>query len=125
MCTHTNPYPHVQFLSFERSELEGKYSLIVSVCACMLCVWGMLFVCCMWKHYVVCLYCMHGRFSIGGGTGGQGGPWPPHFFKADTPTLTFNMLSKNTETCPVCTNLLSVLSQNCYFHCCSACHRLF
>ena len=34
------------------------------------------------------------------------------------------MLSKNTETCPVCINLLSVLSQNCYFHCCSACHRL-
>ena len=29
----------IYFLSFERSELEGKYSLIVSVYACMHCVW--------------------------------------------------------------------------------------
>ena len=53
----------IYFLSFECSELEGKYSLIVSVCACMHCVWGMLFVCCMWRHYVVCLCCMHGQFG--------------------------------------------------------------
>ena len=54
----------IYFLSFEHSELEGKYSLIISVCACMLCVrvWGMSFVCCMWRHYV-CLCCIHGWFS--------------------------------------------------------------
>ena len=46
-----------------RVEVAGKYFLIVSMRACMLCVWGMLFVCCMWRHYVVCLCCMHGRFS--------------------------------------------------------------
>ena len=49
---------------FERSELEGKYSLIVSVCACMSSVWGM-FVCML---YVVtiglglgcgCLFMLH------------------------------------------------------------------
>ena len=33
------------FLSFECSELEGKYSLIVSVYACMHCVWEIA-VCC-------------------------------------------------------------------------------
>ena len=53
----------IYILSFERSELEGKYSLIVSVCACMFCVWGMSFGCCMWRHYVVCSCCIHGRFS--------------------------------------------------------------
>ena len=54
---------YIYFLSFERSELEGKYSLIVSVYACMLCVEGMSFVCCVWRHYVVCLCCIHGQFS--------------------------------------------------------------
>ena len=44
-------------LTFEHSELEGKYSLIISVRACMHGVQGTLFGCCMWSHYVVCLCC--------------------------------------------------------------------
>ena len=36
---------YIYFLSFERSELEGKYSLIVSVYACMHYVWERV-VCC-------------------------------------------------------------------------------
>ena len=35
----------IYFLSFECSELEGKYSLIISVYACMHHVWEMI-VCC-------------------------------------------------------------------------------
>ena len=42
---HVVGLDEIYFLSFERSELEGKYSLIVSVYACMHCVWEII-VCC-------------------------------------------------------------------------------
>ena len=37
------------------------FSHCFCVCMHMHCV--MLFVCCMWRHYVICLCCMHGRFG--------------------------------------------------------------
>ena len=59
----------IYFLSFERSKLEGKYSLIVSVYACMHYVWEIV-VCCHSGDaglfaYNVC--CMHGQFGSAGG----------------------------------------------------------
>ena len=51
----------IYFLSFERSELEGKYSLVVSVYACMHCVWEII-VCCHSGDAGLCVYvaCMDG-----------------------------------------------------------------
>ena len=42
---HVVGLDEIYCLSFEHSELEGKYSLIVSVYACMHCVWEIV-VCC-------------------------------------------------------------------------------
>ena len=47
---------YIYFLSFERgSELEGKYSLIFSVYACMHCVWEIV-VCCHSGDAGLCVY---------------------------------------------------------------------
>ena len=57
----------IYFLSFERSELEGKYSLIVSVYACMHCVWEII-VCCHNGDAGLCVYvaCMDGLAQLVG-----------------------------------------------------------
>ena len=62
----------------------------------------------MWKYDVSCT--KHRRRNRGG-QGGHAPPSPPLFQGWHTHSCL--MLSKNTESCPVCTNLLSVLSQNC------------
>ena len=58
---------YIYFLSFERSELEGKYSLIVSVYACMHCVWEIV-VCCHSGDAGLCVYvaCMDGLAQLVG-----------------------------------------------------------
>ena len=57
----------IYFLSFERSELEGKYSLIVSVYACMHSVWEII-VCCHSGDAGLCVYvtCMDGLAQLVG-----------------------------------------------------------
>ena len=57
----------IYFLSFERSELEGKYSLIVSMYACMHCVWEII-VCCHSGDAGLCVYvaCMDGLAQLVG-----------------------------------------------------------
>jgi hypothetical protein len=51
----------IYFLSFERSGLEGKYSLIISVYACMHCVWGDVDAAVAMGYMYFC--CMHGQFG--------------------------------------------------------------
>ena len=58
---------YIYFLSFEHSELEGKYSLIVSVYACMHCVWETV-VCCHSRDagLFVSVACMDGLAQLVG-----------------------------------------------------------
>ena len=60
-------HSEIYFLSFERSELEGKYSLIVSVYACMHCVWEII-VCHHSGDAGLCVYvaCMDGLAQLVG-----------------------------------------------------------